>query len=390
MSTTHDDRIPGSGDSAAAAPAAARSRVARLDKLAMQAFVQRWHYTRSLDNVPAELAKAVWQAVKDDQARLGNPVTCSVMFPFVRSPWRIEALDLSDSGKWIVDSSLKALQYVATLRDVRLTACRFVTDDGLSFAPLLPTLNTLDVSWTQVSDSGVSSHITRCNASLTSLNLTGCSGLTDRGVASLLGLVYLKRLSLACTAITDAALDYLTYYTRYPDAGKAGLGVSFLERLELSNTRITDTGVGKLVAIMDEEGKPYGKVFKSLEYLALSMTNGVGPAAVRQVQKKYELDTPLPNAQRTLAKSNAVALDARDWVIRFNPTKDRQITAARRSWEQSRVLNYVAQYTKEMDAANAALARSGGLPPPPTHPGAPPPDAYDAAEADGAKRLRSA
>jgi len=383
MSTAPDSNVPDRKTS---------SRVARLDKLAMQAFVQRWHYTRSLENVPAELAKVVWLAVKDEQGRLGNPVTCSVMFPFVRSPWRIESLDLSDSGKWIVDSSLKALQYVPTLRDVRLTACRFITDEGLSFAPLLPTLNTLDVSWTQVSDAAVSSHLTRCNASLTSLNLTGCSGLTDRGVSSLLGLVYLRRLSLACTGITDAALDYLTYYTRYPDAGRAGLGVSLLERLELSNTRITDTGVGKLVAIMDEDGKPYGKVFKALEYLALSMTNGVGPAAVRQVQNKYELDTPLPNAQRTLAKSNAVALDARDWVIRFNPTKDRQLPAvAKRSFEQGRVLHYVATYTKEMDAANAALARSGGLPPPPTHPGAPPPDAYDAtASADGAKRHRAA
>ena len=121
--------------------------------------------------------------------------------------------------------------------------------------------------------------------------------------------------------------------------------------------------MGKLVAIMDADGKPYGKVFKRLEYLALSMTNGVGPAAVRQVKLKYELDTPLPNAQRTLAKSNAVALEARDWVIRFNPTKERQLPSVSRSWEQARVLNYVAQYTKEMDAAaatTAALNRGSG------------------------------
>ena len=120
-------------------------------------------------------------------------------------------------------------------------------------------------------------------------------------------------------------------------------------------------GVGKLVAII-EDGKPYGKVFKRLEYLALSMTSGVGPSAVRQVRVKYGFDAPLPNAQRTLAKSNAVALAARDWVIRFLPTKERQLPPPTHSWEQARVANYVAQYTKEMTAAAASLA-GGQLPP---------------------------
>lgn len=68
------------------------------------------------------------------------------------------------------------------------------------------------------------------------------AGITDRGVAALLGLNKLTRLALGCTSITDAALDYLTYYTRYPDAGKSGLGVSALEWLELSNTRYTPHG----------------------------------------------------------------------------------------------------------------------------------------------------
>ena len=91
------------------------------------------------------------------------------------------------------------------------------------------------------------------------------------------------------------------------------------------------------MACMDEHGKPYGKVFKALEYLALSMTTGVGPAAIRQVKLKYNLDAPLPNAQRTLARSNAVALGARDWVIRFNPVKDKQLPPPTRSWEQARM-----------------------------------------------------
>ena len=135
-----------------------------------------------------------------------------------------------------------------------------------------------------------------------------------------------------------------------------------LQWIELSNTRLTDTGVGKLVAIV-ENGVAYGRVFKQLEYLALSMTSGVGPAAVRQVRTKYGFDTPLPNAQRTLAKSNSVALAARDWVIRFMPTKDRQLPPPTRTWEQARVVGYVAQFTKEMTFGADVLARSGGGPP---------------------------
>ena len=61
------------------------------------------------------------------------------------------------------------------------------------------------------------------------------------------------------------------------------------------------------------------------------------------------------NAQRTLAKSNGVAQQARDWVIRFMPTKDRQLPKVERSWEESRAMGYVAQYTKELAANEATL-----------------------------------
>ena len=96
-------------------------------------------------------------------------------------------------------------------------------------------------------------------------------------------------------------------------------------------------------------------MFKQLTYLALSMTGGVSPATVGRVKHKYGLDTPLPNAQRTLAKSNAVAQQARDWVIRFMPKKDRQLPTVERSWEESRAMSYVAQYTKELASANETL-----------------------------------
>ena len=96
-------------------------------------------------------------------------------------------------------------------------------------------------------------------------------------------------------------------------------------------------------------------MFKELSYLALSMTSGVSPATVGRVKHKYNLDTPLPNAQRTLARNNAVAQQARDWVIRFMPKKDRQLPKVERSWEQARALGYIAQYSKELAAQAETL-----------------------------------
>merc|ERR1719231_15709 len=102
------------------------------------------------------------------------------------------------------------------------------------------------------------------------------------------------------------------------------------------------------------------------------MTGGASPASVGRVRHKYALDTPLPNAQRTLARSNAVAVDARDWVLRFIPTKERQLPKVERTWEEARALGYVAQYTKEL-AAQAETLRmlnqgKGRAPPAPQQP----------------------
>ena len=138
----------------APAPAKAKAKaVPSLEGLCVSAFVRQWHPSRSLEALGGpprgtELAKKLWAALKAEQAKLGEPITCAAMYPFVRTCWQIEALDLSDGGKWLLDLSLGALRYAPSLRSVRLTACRFVSDDGLAFAPQLQ-LHTLDVSWTQ-------------------------------------------------------------------------------------------------------------------------------------------------------------------------------------------------------------------------------------------------
>ena len=343
---------------AASTSGATASEPSPLVRLAARAFLSGLPASASeLAALPTDLVKLAWKELRAASKQQDRALRCKNIYPFVASCGRIDTLDLSDAARWITDASLGALASLPSLQNVRLTSCRFVSDAGLSFAPSLPQLQTLDVSWTAVGDVGLSESLSRCGASLTSLNLTGLAGVTDRGTSALLGLGRLERLSLASTSITDAALDYLTYYTRYPDAApQPGYGVPSLRWLELSNTPLTEVGVGKLVAV-HEDGKPYGKVFKQLEYLALSSTPGVPPSAVMQVKVKYGLDTPLPNAQRTLAKSNMVALDAQGWVMRLSPSADKSLPTPERSWEQDRVVGYVAQYTKEMAASVEVIRR---------------------------------
>ena len=42
------------------------------------------------------------------------------------------------------------------------------------------------------------------------------------------------------------------------------------------------------------------------------------------------------------------------WVLRLSPT-DRQLSAPSRTWEQDRVVAYIAQYTKEMAASHEVI-----------------------------------
>ena len=46
-------------------------------------------------------------------------------------------------------AAAQALAYLPSLRCVRLTACKFVSNDGLAPLAALPNLETLDVSWSQ-------------------------------------------------------------------------------------------------------------------------------------------------------------------------------------------------------------------------------------------------
>ena len=76
-----------------------------------------------------------------------------------------------------------------------------------------------------------------------------------------------------------------------------------------------------------------------------------------RVRTQYGFDAPLPNAQRTLARSNGVALEAQQWVLRLPPSDAKPLPAPARTWEQERATAYVAAYTKEMAAGAEVLER---------------------------------
>ena len=155
----------------------------------------------------ARWVRAAPVQVRRRQKEQERALRCKDIYPFVASCWRIDVLDLSDAARWISDASLGALRSLPSLQSVRLTSCRFVGDAGMSFAPSLPQLHTLDVSWTAVTDAGLTESVSRCGASLTSLNLTGLSAVTDRGTSALLGLGRLERLSLGGKKSSNKTLE---------------------------------------------------------------------------------------------------------------------------------------------------------------------------------------
>jgi len=175
----------------------ATDTVPPLTRLAAAALCRPWLSARSptlLDGLPTDLVKLVWKELRSLLKRHDRTPSCADMLPFVSTGWRVDTLDLTDASKWLTDASLGALSSLASLRTLRLTACRYVGDGGLNFCGALP-LETLDISWTSVGDAGLAHSVCRCT-SLTSLNLTGLH-VSDGAMSSLLALTSLQRLSLS-------------------------------------------------------------------------------------------------------------------------------------------------------------------------------------------------
>ena len=80
-------------------------QIKSLKSLAVKAAVARWHPSLTLQGCPQDVAQLLWAELKAWHTREGTPLPCSAMYPFVRFVWTADAIDLSDSGKWLTNGS---------------------------------------------------------------------------------------------------------------------------------------------------------------------------------------------------------------------------------------------------------------------------------------------
>lgn len=341
------------------APQATRAsqpgRPPSLRALAIRSVTGAWHAGVDLGRAPSALAFVLYDRLRARSSADGGaqPTTCAELYPFVRHAWQVEALDLSDCRDWLANLSLDALSYVLSLHRFTLIGCTRVGDAGMGFLRAQRALTDLDVSWCSGLSDGVLPHIAHLAGTLRSLNLTG-TAITDAGIASVLQISSLRRLGLGSTAVTDLALDYLTYDGRYPAAGQHGLRE--LEWLSLASTCITEVGLLKLCALQS------GVVLTKLRLLVLSSTPRLTGRAVNEVRLKYKFIAPLPNTPRTLASTNRDAMLGESWLTRISPADDRRASASRpmdgrpseANWVDEGLKHYVHRYTLEAAAQRRA------------------------------------
>ncbi len=147
---------------------------------------------------------------------------------------------------------------VAARRSPRLESRVFATplnDARISILENLRDLRELDVSYCFVTDGDLAD--VEALTSLRALRLSYNRDITDAGIVHLKGLTNLTRLDLAHTKITDAGLVHLNGLTRLvelnlmstdvTDAGLAHLkGLSKLSLVDLRVTPVTDAGLKEL------------------------------------------------------------------------------------------------------------------------------------------------
>eukprot|EP00898_Chlorokybus_atmophyticus_P005214 jgi/Chlat1/5694/Chrsp38S05521 len=124
------------------------------------------------------------------------------------------------------------------LQHLSLDSCGAVTDKGLAALRLLPSLQELDLSDTNITDKGASRHLAALGPGLRVLQL-GCCGVGDAALQAMgVGLTGLEKLGLDSRNVTDTGVLAL-----------ASLGSTLLE-LDLFAARVTDAGVGHIAGSM--------------------------------------------------------------------------------------------------------------------------------------------
>ena len=140
---------------------------------------------------------------------------------------------LNLSRTQVTDSGLSELEGLDQLRALDLSAGK-VTDTGLRHVEPLRQLQWLDLGGTKVTDVGLS-HLQRLTQ-LQWLDLGGTK-VTDVGLSHLQRLTQLQWLNLRGTKVSDPGLEHLT-------------GLTELQRLLLDGTQVTDKGRAKLQKVL--------------------------------------------------------------------------------------------------------------------------------------------
>jgi Leucine-rich repeat (LRR) protein len=148
-------------------------------------------------------------------------------FAPLQSLRQLEELDISYVTPHITHALFRHLASLTGLRKLNLSLCSGVDDKAVASISGLTNLKWLDLHFTQVTDTGLA-HLKGLTR-LEYLNLEGTNA-TDNGLPQLKDLVRLEQLNLRKTKVTDRALRVLQHFPR-------------LERLDLSETQVTDHGL---------------------------------------------------------------------------------------------------------------------------------------------------
>lgn len=145
----------------------------------------------------------------------------------------MDFLDLSFSD--VTDEGLKVVATMTNLKQLRLTGCSRITDAGLAHLSKLTKLTDLCLNDTKITDAGLV-HLSKMK-SLQSLELGWTKGISDAGLVHLSDLTELIYLGLSKTQVTDAGLVHLQKLTK-------------LSWIKLAlNKGITDKGLPHLIAL---------------------------------------------------------------------------------------------------------------------------------------------
>jgi internalin A len=159
----------------------------------------------------------------------------------------------------ITDTGLKVVTELTKLRDLRVSFCDHVGDDGLkAILAANHQFERLEIGFSTFTDDGTNG--LEKQADLREFDAHSSKGVGDATLERLAGLTRLERLDMCGTTVTDegmkhiAKLDRLTYLnfnqTKVSDAGLKHLaGLTRLTRLQLDNTGVTDDAIDDLSKI---------------------------------------------------------------------------------------------------------------------------------------------